>query len=88
MSQALSWQESILEGPLLLFNFTDPLTTCETNCRIGIGIAGVFLISGDQESGEFEKSRSQEIWRFGRNSLRPRILELSSRTVVFRDLRE
>jgi hypothetical protein len=88
MSQGLSWQESILEGASSLFNFADPLTMCETNCRIGIRITGLFLIPGDRESSEFEKPRSQESRRYRRNSLRPRIRELSSRTVMFGDLRE
>jgi hypothetical protein len=41
----LSWQESVIEGAFPLFKITDPLTTCETNCRIGTRIAGLPPIS-------------------------------------------
>jgi hypothetical protein len=56
VSQGLLWQGSVLEDALSLFNFMDPLTTRETNCRIGIRIAGLFPISGRLESGELRKS--------------------------------
>jgi hypothetical protein len=64
MSRGLSWQESVLEGALSSFNFADPLTTCKTNCRNGIKIAGLFPISG-RESGEFRKSWTCEFRTFG-----------------------